>query len=113
MCGATRRVKEEHEFSSENARCIGCRRSNACEGVSFKNSTINGEVGTVIELKDYVKVNPITATVNLEWNTETSNLISVDEDGKAELLAAGKAKVTVTDKISKKKATMTITIIQK
>ena len=113
LCGATRRVKEEHEFSSENARCIGCRRSNACEGVSFKNSTINGEVGTVIELKDYVKVNPITATVNLEWNTETSNLISVDEDGKAELLAAGKAKVTVTDKISKKKATMTITIIQK
>lgn len=78
-------------------------------GVNLDKTTAEGEVGSTIQLK--ATVQPSNATNKaVVWSSDNEKLATVDQNGKATLVAEGKANIKVATKDGNKVAQCALTI---
>ncbi|MBR6159919.1 MAG: Ig-like domain-containing protein [Lachnospiraceae bacterium] len=94
----------------KTARCtVTVKKAVKVTGVTLNKKKANVKVGKTITLKATVK--PKKATIKeVTWKSSKPKIASVDANGKVKGIKKGTAKITVTTKDGKKKASCTVTV---
>ncbi len=109
------RIEEEH-IKNAQGKCTLCGfvLINSDEVIKAKKLNISLsnkklKVGETIDLQDSLSVSPENAKINLEWNASNAN-VTLKANGKLTATKEGNTKITVTDTISGKTASVNIKI---